>query len=214
MHDECSSESTETRNGDAIVRLHGYEDRYLISRNGTVVSMLSGFRILKEAGALKTGYLTYVLFDGNNYTTKLLHRMLMQTFCWQDGCEDLDVNHINGKKSDNRLENLEWCTRLHNIRHSISIGHTRNIPEKSLYKAVIRNFLTKDLAEMAEELGVAYNTVRTISAKMFPASVRKRRQYTLTKNNRYNIRTVTLTDEEKKQVLANYRKRAKAYGGF
>lgn len=41
---------------------------------------------------------------------QLLHRLIAQYFC-EGYSKDLEVNHINGDKSDNRAENLEWCTK-------------------------------------------------------------------------------------------------------
>ena len=48
----------------------------------------------------------------------LVHRLVLSTFNPIENMEFYDVNHINGNKLDNRLENLEWCTRSQNIKHS------------------------------------------------------------------------------------------------
>lgn len=48
-----------------------------------------------------------------------VHRLVLYAFI---GPSDLGVNHINGIKSDNRLENLEYCSNGDNVRHALRIG--------------------------------------------------------------------------------------------
>lgn len=61
----------------------------------------------------KKGY-EYVKIDGKNF---LVHRLVASAFL--DKIEGkTDVNHKNCYKKDNRLENLEWCTKSENIQHA------------------------------------------------------------------------------------------------
>jgi hypothetical protein len=56
-----------------------------------------------------------------------VHRLVLEAFNPVSGSSLLDVNHKNFDRSDNRLENLEWCTRRENIHHAIRAGRAPQI---------------------------------------------------------------------------------------
>jgi hypothetical protein len=68
----------------------------------------------------------YSCFSYKN-CTMLVHRMIAMAFIPNPENKKF-VNHINGIKSDNRVENLEWVTKKENEWHSINVlGNKRNV---------------------------------------------------------------------------------------
>lgn len=70
------------------------------------------------------GYLIVALRGG---TKHYVHKLVMAAFVGEAGTRD--VNHIDGDKTNNRLANLEYCDRLHNVRHAIRTGLQNNAGE-------------------------------------------------------------------------------------
>jgi len=86
--------------------------RYEVSKNGLVRTINK-----KLVGALtQQGYM--VVTDQTQNPTKYykVHRMVMETFNPIENSETYVVDHINGKKDDNRLENLRWLTQRQNTQ--------------------------------------------------------------------------------------------------
>lgn len=70
----------------------------------------------------RCGYRNVLLSENGVSTQYLAHRLVLAAFNPIDNMDKYDVNHKNGNKLDNRIENLEWCTRSENIRHSYING--------------------------------------------------------------------------------------------
>lgn len=58
----------------------------------------------------------------NKKQTFRLHRLVMMAFNPVENMDELEVNHKDGNKKNNKLENLEWCTSSENQKHAFATG--------------------------------------------------------------------------------------------
>lgn len=82
-----------------------------------VVQPLIGHNI-KLSKNIKTGYLECNLCKDGLTHTKAVHRLVAETFIPNPDNKP-QVNHKDGNKLNNNVDNLEWCTAAENVRHAI-----------------------------------------------------------------------------------------------
>ncbi len=87
--------------------------------------------ILKPRVNKKNGYCQCCLTHNGKHFYRYVHRMVGEVFI---PCENdttlLDINHIDGNKQNNSVDNLEWCTRKENMEHAISTHLVKLTPCK------------------------------------------------------------------------------------
>lgn len=91
-------------------RIKGYEN-YSIDRLGNIYST-KGKKMKPSLD--RGGYQVVWLRANGKYNPLLVHRLVALQYIPQS---DKYVNHINGDKLDNRVENLEWCSAKYNAVH-------------------------------------------------------------------------------------------------
>ena len=128
--------------------IDGYEDCYEISCLGRIKSVER--KVYNPAvlgnGCYRTvperirkpnvmkGYHCIALRKDNKVKVFRVHRLVMEHFGEKQPSEEYQVNHIDGNKSNNCIDNLEWVTPRENTLHAINMGLRYNPTEETKKK--------------------------------------------------------------------------------
>lgn len=113
---------------DCEWREHPWRPDLYVSDVGLIAKNVRGRVVLKRLHYINSGYFVVSVEDYRTRVSKngnqLVHRLVAETYI--DNPDDKPyVNHKNGVKIDNRVENLEWSTTSENAQHAYDTGlHT------------------------------------------------------------------------------------------
>ena len=97
----------------------------IIGSEGTIYNIMS--RKKSPYSLSSNGYYTIKTFDSflNKSVNVLVHRLVLSSFYPNPNENNLLVNHKDGNKLNNKLDNLEWVTNKENCQHAIATGLTK-----------------------------------------------------------------------------------------
>lgn len=131
------------------IYIHGEKTKYVVSNNGRIRNTKSKKELAQTKD--KYGYSQVCLFHNNHRYSLSVHRLVALAYI-PNPDDKPQVNHLDGIKKHNYVDNLEWVTAKENIVHSYSNGLHNNVAkgekhgnnvytEESIKKSV--NFLVK-----------------------------------------------------------------------
>ena len=94
-----------------------FNQEYRIDKEGNVYSPYRGWHLVSQQ-EIQKGYLRVSLMTNKGRKFFMVHRLVLEAYQPRKDSLQLQVNHKDGDKHNNCLDNLEWCTGLENISHA------------------------------------------------------------------------------------------------
>lgn len=133
-----------------------FDKNYKVSNTGKIYSVRSNKIINGEK--TKKGYIRVALTNAKRY---LVHVLVAQTFIPNPENKE-QVNHIDGNKQNNCVENLEWTTQSENMKHAYKLGLQRHRKSGEIYnaRAVVQLDLDNNYIREWDSISEAQQTLK------------------------------------------------------
>lgn len=175
-------------------RIRSHDTVIVRMNQGHKQSILLKGRVLKPTLGNNGYYYVSLVRDGEK-KKYYIHRLMLETFVGDE--PNMEVNHKNGVRSDNRLSNLEWVTGKGNMQHSVyTLGHTGRLA------ASMRRVKCVDTGKVFPSISAAARSQNVSPSRMKAACdnktpIRGREWVILDKPNK----TGPLVEQSRKPVL-------------
>lgn len=130
--------------------------RYSISKSGAVRNDSTGKLLARNLNS--TGYKRVLLYSdpARKYKQCLLHRLLAATFI--PNPKDLGyIDHVDGNKLNNQLQNLQWVEFSENVKRAYALGLNANMKLSLATRKSIASTMDKAVRGTAARLARQYN---------------------------------------------------------
>lgn len=136
---------------------------YQASSDGLIVNKKTG-RVLRPSPDTY-GYMSVGLSKDGRTHTKRVHRLIAEAFLEQSSEKEWQVNHKNGDKNDNRLDNLEFVSPGDNMRHAYAhnLNHWEGYNETPV-RVIETGKVYKSQAECARAIGGSQSNINACLA--------------------------------------------------
>ena len=133
---------------------------YAVSNTGRVFSMKVGRILELKPNITKSGYARLRLYQNGSSKSLFSHRIVLSAFTGDE--KDLFVNHRDGNKLNNHIENLEWCTHSENMKHAFDTGLAKSCEKRVRLKKyqVLEIMKLRDCGDSINCISVKLNLPR------------------------------------------------------
>ena len=166
------------------VNIPEYDD-YQISNLGRVRSYKKNKITILHSWIANTGYMT-VCLDNKKYS---IHRLVANAFIKKEKDKNC-VNHIDGNKLNNSIDNLEWVTYKENTQHAYKTGLMKNV--------YITNSKLRQRAKIVNQYDCYNNYIQS-----FKGSI-EAEQYLKNKGIKINARNIRSVCKGKRKTAGGY----------
>ena len=153
---------------DNIIDLNNEKWKILNENNNYSISNLGRIKnnitnVLLHPDIHNKGYYRIFIKVNNHRTTLFIHRLVAKYFVNNENGYNI-VDHIDGNKLNNKIDNLEWCSASHNTKHAWQ--NSLIVPSEKFKERASRQFI-KNLADKQRKLNneIADNIIEIYNNK-------------------------------------------------